>query len=142
MAHVAACAQSANPRASLQVRLASPCSGKEAARPMKDPDDAGTLCLERTPFLTERDVESAQIHRNAAGHPVILLTFRHEAAMRELQVTMKNIGNRVGIVLNGRLLSAPRISAASRLLFVDGNFTQAQAESLVEAFNAEAAKHK
>ncbi len=109
---------------------------------MKDPDDAGTLCLERTPFLTERDVESAQIHRNAAGHPVILLTFRHEAAMRELQVTMKNIGNRVGIVLNGRLLSAPRISAASRLLFVDGNFTQAQAESLVEAFNAEAAKHK
>ena len=106
MANLALFPQSAVTRASLQVRLGSPCSSHDSGRPVKDPDGAGTLCLDRTAFLTERDVESAQIHRNSAGHPVILLTFRHEAAMRELQVTMKNIGNRVGILLNGRLLSA------------------------------------
>jgi preprotein translocase subunit SecD len=121
----------------LDVRLAAPCTSKTAGKPMKDPDGAGPICLERTPFLTTRDVESAEVHHNAAGHPVVFLVFHSEAAMRELQVTMKNIGNRVGIVLNGRLVSAPKIPGGSRFLFVDGGFTQAQAEAIVNAFNTQ-----
>jgi preprotein translocase subunit SecD len=135
----AAPAQAGNGQVTLEVRVATPCSSPTAGRPVKDPEGAGTLCLDRTQFLSTRDVESTQIHRNAAGRPVILLTFHSDAAIRELQVTKKNIGNRVGIVLNGRLVSAPRIWAASRLLFIDGNFTQPQAEALVKAFNRQAA---
>jgi preprotein translocase subunit SecD len=128
----------ADARVTLEVRMAAPCTSQTAGRPMKDPDGAGSICLDRTPFLTARDVESAEVHHNAAGHAVVFLTFHSEAAMRELQVTMKNIGNRVGIVLNGRLVSAPKIPGASRFLFIDAGFTQAQAETLVDAFNTQA----
>lgn len=127
----------ADARVTLEIRLAAPCTSKTAGRPMKDPDGAGSICLERTPFLTARDVESAEVHHNAAGHPVVFLVFHSEAAMRELQVTMKNFGNRVGIVLNGRLVSAPRIPGGSRFLFIDAGFTQAQAKALVETFNTQ-----
>ena len=70
--------------------------------------------------------------------PWYFLDFHSEAAMRELQVTMKNIGNRVGIVLNGRLVSAPKIPGGSRFLFIDAGFTQSQAEAVVDAFNTQA----
>jgi preprotein translocase subunit SecD len=122
----------------LEVRLAAPCTSHTAGRPMRDPDGAGPICLDRTPFLTARDVESAEVHHSGAGHPVVFLTFHSEAAMRELQITMKNIGNRVGIVLNGHLVSAPKIPGGSRFLFIDAGFTQAQAEALVDAFNTQA----
>jgi preprotein translocase subunit SecD len=128
----------AGPPVTLEVRLATPCTSRTAGRPVKDPDGAGSICLDRTPFLTTRDVESAEVHHTAAGHPVVFLVFHSDAAMRELQVTMKNIGNRVGIVLNGRLVSAPKIPGGSRFLFIDAGFTQAQAEALVEEFNTQA----
>jgi preprotein translocase subunit SecD len=122
----------------LEVRLVAPCTSHTAGRPMKDPDGAGSICLDRTPFLATRDVESAEVHHTAAGHPVVFLVFHSDAAMRELQVTMKNIGGRVGIVLNGRLVSAPKIPGGSRFLFIDAGFTQAQAEGIVDAFNTQA----
>jgi preprotein translocase subunit SecD len=126
------------PRVTLEVRLAVPCASAQAGKPVKDPDGVGSLCLDKTPFLTERDVESAEVHHNSAGHAVVFLTFHTDAARRELQVTLNNVGGRVAIVLNGNLVAAPRISSASRQLFIDGNFTQARAEALVESFNTQA----
>jgi preprotein translocase subunit SecD len=128
-------AQGGSAAVTLDVRLVMACGSHEAGRPVKDPDDAGSICLARTPLLTTRDVESAEVHHNMAGHPVIFLTFHSEAAMRELQVTLKNVGHRVAIGLNGRLISAPKIPGGSRQLFIDGNFTQAQAEEIVKEFN-------
>ncbi len=128
-------APAASERVTLDVRLVVPCTTPNAGRPLKDPDSAGSICLDPTPFLTERDVESAEIHHNTDKSPVIFLTFHHDAAMRELQVTLKNIGGRVAISLNGRLLSALKISGGSRLLFVDGKFTEARTVALVQAFN-------
>ena len=126
------------PRVALEVRLVVPCSSHDAGKPVKDPDAASSVCLDRTPFLTDRDVESAEVRRSGSGRVVIFLTFHSDAAMRELQVTLKNVGNRVGIVLNGNLVSAPRISGGSRFLFIDGGFTRAQAEAMVSALNAQA----
>lgn len=128
----------ADARVTLEVRLVAPCTSHAAGRPMKDPDGAGSICLDHTPFLATRDVESAEVHHTSAGHPVVFLVFHSDAAMRELQVTMKNIGGRVGIVLNGRLVSAPKIPGGSRFLFIDAGFTQAQAEAMVDAFNTQA----
>jgi preprotein translocase subunit SecD len=96
---------------------------------------AGPLCLDRKPFLTQDDVEAAEIQPSSKGYPMVFLTFRKDAAMRELQVTRKNIGNHVGIVLNGRVVGTPLISAASRLLYIDDHYTQPQAEAVVGAFN-------
>jgi hypothetical protein len=51
---------------------------------------------------------------------------------------LKNIGNHIAIVLNGRVLSTPAIAAGSRMLYLDGGFTQAQALALVRGFYAQA----
>jgi preprotein translocase subunit SecD len=55
--------------------------------------------------------------------------------MRELQVSKQNVGGRVGIVLDGTLVAAPEIPGPSRLLFIDGKFTEARAREVAEAFN-------
>src|SRR5271157_635415 len=103
---------------------------------------AGPLCLDRQPFLTQDDVQSAEIQPSPKGHPMVFLTFHEDAAIRELQITKKNIGNRVGIVMNGRVVDTPLIAAASRLLYIDAGFTQQQAEAVVSAFNRLVASRK
>jgi preprotein translocase subunit SecD len=118
----------------LEVHLVVPC-GHDTGNPMKDPDGAGTVCLDKTPFLTEKDVESAEIHRTSAGNSAVFLTFHIAAAQRELQVTLKNVGGRVAIVLNGALVSVLRISSGSRFLFIDGKYDHDHAAAIVEEFN-------
>lgn len=119
----------------LSVHLLVPCSGRATVR-VKVP--AGTQCLDATPFLTQADVESADVQKSSRGTPMILVTFRNEAAMRELQITRQNIGNYVAIVLNGRVVSTPMIAAASRLLYIDGDFKAQEAAALVDALNRQA----
>jgi preprotein translocase subunit SecD len=131
--------QGAPPAAvTLAVDLMVPCSGPHAGQPITVKGSSERLCLDGQPFLTEKDVESAEIHKSSSGQPVVFLTFHRNAAMRELQVTLKNVGRHIGIVLNGRLLATPTIAAGSRQLYLDGGFTQAQAEALVAAFYREA----
>ena len=124
------------PRAAvtLAVDLMVSCAGSHTGQPIAVKGSGERLCLDGQPFLTQNDVESAEIHKNAGGQPVVFLTFHQNAAMRELQVTLKNVGNHIAIVLNGRVLSTPTIFAGSRQLYLDGGFTQAQAQALVTAF--------
>jgi preprotein translocase subunit SecD len=117
----------------LAVHILVPCGPGSGAR-VKTPGST-PLCLDRTPFLTEDDVQSAEIQMSSKGHPMVFLTFHNQAAIRELQITQKNIGNRVAIVLNGRVISTPTIAASSRLLYIDGNFTRPEADEVVMAFN-------
>ncbi len=124
----------------LAVHILVPCAAGAGAR-VKIPDSPMPLCLDRAPFLTQDDVQSAEIQMSSKGHPRVFLTFRPEAARRELQVTQKNIGNRVGIVLNGRVVSTVTIAAASRLLYIDGDFTRPEADAVVMAFNRYLASH-
>lgn len=125
-------------RNTLDVRLVAPCKGPHLGQPVKDPDGAGTICLDKEPFLTTIDIESAEVRHNSAGHATVFLTFHPPAATRELQVTLKNRGKRVAIAVDGQVVAAPTISSGSRFLFIDGNFTQARAESIVKSFNAQA----
>jgi preprotein translocase subunit SecD len=129
-------AQNATQRpVTLRVHLLVACGTPGAGAQVKVQGQAASLCLDRTPFLTQNDVESAEIQPGAQGRTRVFLTFHEEAARRELQVTLKNIGNRVGIVLNGRVVGTPTITAASRLLYIDDSFTKEQAEAVVGAFN-------
>ncbi len=66
---------------------------------------------------------------------MVFLTLRESAAIRELEVTRKNIGLRVGIVVNGRVVAAPTVMASSRFVYISANYTAKQAQELVDAFN-------
>lgn len=129
----AAWAQDAGKRpVTLAVHLVVACGSPEAGAPVKSRNG---LCLDKKPFLTEKDVESAEVHPGSGGRHLVLLTFHHDAAMRELQVTLNHVGNRVAIVLDGRLLGAPTITSGSRLLYLEGGFSEQEAEEIVGAFN-------
>jgi|SRR5271157_345100 len=132
-------AQSApTPPVTLAVHLLAACSSQGSGRPVRFSGGDAPLCLARAPFLTERDVQSAELRRNSQGRPVIFLTFHEDAAIRELEITRQNIGNRVGILVNGRAAAAPMIAAASRFLYLDAGYTASQAQALVAAFNRQA----
>lgn len=131
---VSAFAQSPPP-VTLAVHLLVPCTSSGAGPHVRLPGVDSSLCLDRAPFLTQKDVASAEYHNNSKGHPSIFLTFHEDAAERELDITRKNVGNRVGIVVNGRIVSAPEVASSSRLLYIDGNYTDQQVQALVEAFN-------
>jgi len=129
-------AQGAPPRpVTLKVHLLVACGTAGAGAQVKVQGQAAPLCLDGSPFLTQNDVQSAEIQHGSAGRTLVFLTFHDNAAIRELQITRKNIGNHVGIVLNGRVVGTPTISAASRLLYIDDGFTPQQAEAVVAAFN-------
>jgi preprotein translocase subunit SecD len=122
----------------LAVHLLVACSTQGAGRPVRLPGVDASLCLDGTPFLTQGDVQSAELHENSKGRPVIFLTFHEDAAVRELEITRKNIGNRVGIVVNGRVAAAPAIAASSRFLYIDTGYAAKQVQALVAAFNRQA----
>ena len=138
MAWIAGAQSGARPPVTLAVHILVPC-GAGAGKPVAVAEVAARLCLDRSPFLTQDDVQAAEIQVSSKGHPMVFLTFHEPAAIRELQITRKNIGNHVAILVNGRVVSAPAVSAASRLLYIDGDFTRSQADALVMAFNHYAA---
>lgn len=125
------------PPAKLAVHILAAC-GPGAGQRVRVADSPAPLCLQGPPFLTAEDVQSAEVHRNSKGRRMLFLTFHDDAAIRELQITKKNIGNRVAILLNGKVVGTPLISAASRLLYIESDFTPEQAESLAAAFNRKA----
>ena len=123
----------------LAVQLLVPCSAEHTGQPIPIKGSSERLCLDVRPFLTEKDVESAETRRNSAGQTVILCTFHEAAARRELQVTLKNVGQRIAIQLNGQVIATPTIASGSRMLYLDGGFTPQQAQALVLAFYRQAA---
>ena len=122
------------PAVTLAVELMVPCSEPHPGQPIAVKDSRQPLCLDGQPFLTERDVESAEVRPNSAGQSVVFLTFHEIAARRELQVTLRNVGSHIAIVLNGRVIATPTVSAGSRVLYLDGGFTHAQAMAIATAF--------
>lgn len=132
---LAALAQGSKTDVTLSVHLVVACSSQAKT---KIKIAGSTQCLDPQPFLTQQDVQSAELQKNAKGDPILFLTFHNEAAMRELQVTRRNIGKPVAIVLNGRVISAPVVAAASRYLYLSADFKQEQAATLAAALNRQA----
>jgi preprotein translocase subunit SecD len=129
-------AQSASPApVTFAVHVLVPCSTPGAGQPVRFAGVDAALCLDGTPFLTQKDVRSAELRQNSQGHPVVFLTLRESAAIRELEVTRKNIGHRVGILVNGQVVAVPTVMASSRFVYIAANYTAKQAQELVDAFN-------
>jgi len=62
-----------------------------------------------TPLLTNRDLDRVQAGQGESGRPALTLRLNREGATKFARLTAANVGRRVAIVVDGRILIAPTI---------------------------------
>ncbi len=93
--------------------------------------------------LTGKDLKLAQVqfnsgNANSTGQPVVSIEFNSEGTKKFAQITQKNIGQPVAIVLDNNLVTAPVVQTAitDGKAVISGNFTVATAKTLAIELNA------
>jgi preprotein translocase subunit SecD len=88
--------------------------------------------LQKRRVITGRDLKTAQPSRNQFGQPVVQFLLTADGAQRFGEATGANVGRGLAIVLDGKVVSAPRIN--SRITdsgIIEGSFTDEQVQDLV-----------
>ena len=86
----------------------------------------------RSSPITGNDLKNARRDQDRFGGPAVNFLLSAEAGQRFQELTRANQGQMLAIVLDGRIISAPRINAviAERGIIEGGNFTIESAEDL------------
>jgi preprotein translocase subunit SecD len=86
----------------------------------------------RSSPLTGNDLKNARRDQDRFGGPAVNFLFTAEAGQRFQEITRANQGQLLAIVLDQKIISAPRINAviAERGIIEGGNFTVESAEDL------------
>jgi preprotein translocase subunit SecD len=116
----------------MSVQLVADCGSRHAGEPMRVIGDAGSTqyCLDKTTLVDQNDIVSGEMKPNPHYRPYILLTLTPEAGQRFREVTGKNVNNRVGIVVNGRLVEIAILQAPVDQVYLSGSLTHAEIDSL------------
>ena len=104
---------------------------------LRDPQTGKTLqtsyyALEKRRVITGRDLKSANPSRGQFGQPVVQFLLTAEGAQLFGKATGDNVGRGLAIVLDGKVVSAPRIN--SRITdsgIIEGNFSDQEVQDLV-----------
>ncbi|MDZ4764502.1 MAG: hypothetical protein SGI73_08115 [Chloroflexota bacterium] len=88
-------------------------------------------------IIDNDDIASAEAQISSSGGGwQILVTFTSEGSARFGDYTAANIGSLLGIVLDGRVLSAPTIQTRiAAQAVISGNFTESEARALAAQLN-------
>jgi protein-export membrane protein SecD len=89
--------------------------------------------------LTGRYVASAQVGRNQqTGRAEILLNFNEEGAKIFEEVTARNVGKQLAVLLDGNIITAPVVNEriVGGQAQITGTFTLNEAKQIVQRFNA------
>lgn len=87
--------------------------------------------VEKARTVTGRDLQTARPGLGDFQQPIVLFNFNPQGAEKFGALTGANIGKPLGIVLDGRVVSAPRINSQIRDSGqIEGGFTQEQAQDL------------
>jgi len=88
--------------------------------------------VEKQRTVTGRDLRDARVSQSGQfGEPVVSFSLNPEGAEKFANLTGNNIGKPLAIILDGRLMSAPRINARIRDSgIIEGGFTQESAKDL------------
>lgn len=89
--------------------------------------------------LTGADLKNAQLSFDSVGgKPVVSLTFTSDGAKKFADLTAKNIGKVIPIVLDGQVISAPVVNEkiADGAAQISGSFTENEAKQLAVQLNA------
>jgi preprotein translocase subunit SecD len=111
----------------------------ERSGPDGTPAQQGWAIVDKNPVVTGLDMRTASAIANASGSSSYHINFSltPSGAVRFSDVTGKNIGERLAIVLNNNIQSAPTIQGQiSDNGQITGNFTQRQAEDLALVLNS------
>lgn len=89
--------------------------------------------------LTGKDLQKATVTFNQnTGEPQVQLSFTPEGAKKFAEITSRNVGKTVGIVLDNMLIQAPRVNEPilAGTAEITGGFTLEQAKSVQIQLNA------
>jgi preprotein translocase subunit SecD len=101
------------------------------------PGESTFYLVHRRPMVTGRDLRTARTGIGDLGQPNVRFTLNPEAAKVFEQETARNIGRRLAIVLDERVISAPRIDdAIGADGQIRGGFTAAEADELAALLRA------
>ena len=94
--------------------------------------------VKRKPEMDGKNIDRAGISRDQVGNLQISLTFNSAGAKRFGDVTEANINRQLGIVLDGRLYSAPNIQGAIRggNAVITGSFAFDEAKNISRALES------
>lgn len=95
-------------------------------------EDNEPLLLEAKALFTGDALSGASVGFAEAGFPNVSLEFNAEGAKKFAEITEKNVGRRLAILLDGKVQSAPRIreAIAGGRAQIEGRFTVEQAQDL------------
>lgn len=87
-------------------------------------------------LVNQFDVESAAVV-SQQGRPAVELILTSEGAKKFEELTAQNVGKRCGMVISGKLLSAPiiRDTIAGGRAIISGIFTESEAETIADGLN-------
>ena len=82
-------------------------------------------------LINQYDIESASVV-NQEGRPAVELILTSEGAKKFEELTAQHVGKLCGMVLNGKLLSAPiiRDTISGGRVIISGIFTESEAEDI------------
>lgn len=91
------------------------------------------------PLLTNRDLDRVQASQGESGRPALTLRLNREGAAKFARLTAANVGRRVAIVVDGRILIAPTIRGpiTGGMVSIQGFSSQQVVERLADLLQTE-----
>ena len=137
---VASCAASTPSVLQFRLVVDSPTADSEPmteVQPDNSPRPPEGLNVQKAVLLDSSDLKNAKAGVDGLQQPIIEIKFTDDGAKRFADVTGKNVGERLAIVIDGRLYSAPQINASitGGEAQINGHFTKEQAENFAARIN-------
>ena len=106
-------------------------------QPNNPPRQPEVLNVQKAALLDSSDVKNATASVDTLRQPIIDIKLTDDGAKRFADVTGKNVGERLAIVIDGKLYEAPRIASAitGGEALITGHFTKEEAENFAARIN-------
>ncbi|HPD17091.1 MAG TPA: hypothetical protein PLE19_19275 [Planctomycetota bacterium] len=123
----------------LQFRLVEE-EGRADAEPVKIRGREATCCVSKQVLMDARDVKSAHVTRGAGGKRQVSLTFTEPGFRKLVEITGRNVGRRLAILVEGQVLAAPTIHTVIDVnhAVIVGDFSPEELRAIARAINAAA----
>lgn len=121
-------------RYTFEMRLVLDGAPPAGAVPMVLEDTKETIYVSPEAVITANDVKRARVQKGQLGEPTIAVSFKVEGANRLAAFTTANVGKRVALVVDGRVVSAPIIATpiTEGMAVINGDFTKEEATQFAQ----------